>query len=294
MRLANAIDAYLDHLRGERNLAPNTVSAYGRDLTKLADFAADQQIVQLQEVDLPLVSSWLVELSKQKLGARSAARHLSTLRGFMRFVLQEGLVQDDPTILIERPRFGKQLPKPLAVEDVLALINAPDVSTETGRRDRAMLSLTYAAGLRVSELLRLERGDIDTTRGVVAAFGKGNKRRLVPLGSVSLTHLTEFLAQRRELGPPSALVFPSVHGKTYSRQMFWGLVKKYGLQCGLPGAVHPHRLRHSFATHLLAGGADLRSVQAMLGHSDVATTEVYTLVSSDHVQQSHRRAHPRG
>jgi integrase/recombinase XerD len=184
----------------------------------------------------------------------------------------------------------------LEVHEVMALIDAQPRSDLRSLRDRALLSLCYAAGLRVSELLHLKLGDLDLERGVVAAFGKGQKRRLVPLAAATLHHVEEHLqALRREraLGN-DGLVFPAPSGKPYSRQMFWKLVRRTAQRIGLPTHVHPHRLRHSFATHLLAGGADLRSVQVLLGHSDVATTEVYTLVTSEHLQRAHEKAHPRG
>jgi integrase/recombinase XerD len=218
-------------------------------------------------------------------------------------------MKSDPTALAARPKLGRKLPRPLTPEDVLLLIRTPDVSTLRGLRDRAMLSLAYAAGLRASELVTLRLGDVDARRGVVAAFGKGQKRRLVPLGELALAHLEEYRAalatSPRQPGAPatpstksgeasrSALLFPGTRGKALTRQAFWKIVRRHALAAGVPGAMHPHRLRHSFATHLLAFGADLRSVQTMLGHSDVATTEIYTHVTRDHVRSAYARSHPR-
>ncbi|NRA35281.1 MAG: tyrosine recombinase XerD [Polyangiaceae bacterium] len=301
MRLDSAIDAYLDYLRVERALAKNTVLSYARDLQKLAVFVESHSDGALDDLDLAQVSAWLGSLSEAGLGTRSAARHLSALRGFAKFLVSEGELKKDPTSLAARPRIGRKLPKPISVSDIKRLIEVPGDDWR-GRRDRAMLSLSYAAGLRVSEVLRLELGDIDLARGVVAAFGKGGKRRLVPLGEVAIRHLREYLdardniesGSRRKLPPRSSLIFPSPSGKPFSRQSFWKLVKRSAQKAGLGDTMHPHRLRHSFATHLLAGGADLRSVQAMLGHSDIATTEIYTHVSRDHIARAHQSAHPRG
>lgn len=294
MELGAAVDLYLDHLRVERALAANTVENYGRDLNGFVMHCADQGALTIADVDLPRVQSWLRSLHTKQLSARSAARHLSSLRGFMRFLLHEGEARDNPTHLVDRPKAGRRLPKPISESDMLTLVGQPDPSTARGARDRAMLSLTYSAGLRVSELLRLKIGDIDRGRGVVSALGKGGKQRWVPIGEVALQHLDEYLATRRAQGRDSELVFVSPRGKPWTRQMFWKVIKRYARLADLGEDLHPHRLRHSFATHLLAGGADLRLVQAMLGHSDIATTEVYTHVSDTRVQEAHRRAHPRG
>jgi len=220
----------------------------------------------------------------------------------MKFLLREGVLSSDPTELSARPRFGRRLPRTLSEAEVLRLLAAPDLSTLRGLRDRAMLSVTYAAGLRVSELVGLTAGDVDLNRGVVSAFGKGGKRRLVPLGNLTLDHLQEYLKARAEGGPAVAtrprkagpdVLFPSPRGGALTRQGFWKIVGRYARGIGIRGRVYPHQLRHSFATHLLTGGADLRSVQTMLGHASVTTTEIYTHVSGDHVRNAHRRSHPR-
>ena len=303
MSLDSAIDAYLDHLRVERALSSNTTQAYASDLEKLARFAEAQGVSRAEDMDLGLVTAFLGELAKQGLGARSAARHLSALRGLARFLVEEGVLKRDPTARAARPRLGRRLPRPLDASDMEKLIEAPEPTTLRGLRDRAMLSVGYAAGLRVSEIVGLKLGDVDLQRGIVAALGKGQKRRLVPLGEVALAHLEEYLAarERDEAQRPVrkrstsdvAVLFQSPRGGALTRQGFWKIVAHYARVAGIRGAVHPHRLRHSFATHLLTGGADLRSVQTLLGHANVATTEIYTHVSRDHVKQAHRRAHPR-
>lgn len=305
MRLDAALDSYLQHLRVERALSPNTVMAYGRDLGKLVLHADGLGITELSGLDLGLISGWIRELSRAGLGPRSTARHLSAARGFCKFLMREGELRADPTELAARPRFGRKLPRALGEAEMVTLIEAPPADTLRGLRDRAMLSLMYAAGLRVSELISLTLGDVDRARGIVSAFGKGKKRRLVPLGEVALDHLAAYLEARathavseaRRRGgspsPTSQFLFPSPRGGRLTRQAFWKIVGRTARGAGIRGHVHPHQLRHSFATHLLSGGADLRSVQTLLGHASVATTEIYTHVSQERVQQAYRKAHPR-
>jgi integrase/recombinase XerD len=296
MQLGTLVDSYLDHLRVERALSAHTLAAYGRDLNGFTLFCEERGLDTAKSIERGCIQDWLRALEERGTSARTAARHLSSLRGWLKFLRQEGLLETDPSALVARPRLGRRLPRPLAVDQVLALIERAKSGSLRELRDRALLSLCYAAGLRVSELLNLHLGDLDLDRGVVAAFGKGRKRRLVPMAEVTILHLVEYLERlrrERELDR-KALVFPSRRGTAYSRQMFWKLVKRCARQAGIDEHVHPHRLRHSFATHLLAGGADLRSVQSLLGHSDIATTQVYTLVSQDLLTKTHRKTHPRG
>ena len=305
MRLDAALDFYLQHLRVERALSQNTVMAYARDLAKLLAFAEASEVSQVEGIDLGVVSGWIREMSRAGLGPRSTARHLSSARGLCKFLMREGVLRADPTALSARPRFGRKLPRALGESEMVTLIEAPPSDTLRGLRDRAMLSLMYAAGLRVSELVSLTLGDVDRARGVVSALGKGKKRRLVPLGEVALDHLAAYLEVREvdaaqkaaRLGSTSPkvsqILFPSPRGGKLTRQAFWKIVGRTARGAGLRGHVHPHQLRHSFATHLLSGGADLRSVQTLLGHANVATTEIYTHVSQDRVRQAYRKAHPR-
>lgn len=298
MALEHDIDAYLAHLRIERALSKHTIDAYGHDLARLVAFLSDGEEVasvkDCRDLDLATVSAWLVHLSRSGLSSRSMARRLSALRGLVRFLIDEGQLDRDPTELASAPRLGRALPSSLAEHEVMRLIEAPDPSTPRGLRDRAMLSLTYASGLRVSELIHLQLGDLDRSRGVVSPLGKGGKRRLVPVGEIALDHLDAYLEARPELTDGlNTLLFPGPSGKPLTRQAFWKIVRRYGRAAGVPEDVHPHSLRHSFATHLLAGGADLRSVQTLLGHASIATTEVYTHVSNEHVRRAHQTAHPR-
>jgi integrase/recombinase XerD len=295
MDLDPLVDAFLDYARVERGLSRNTIESYARDLAGFGQFLHAERVTDFEAIDLAVVSQWLQSLTARGLSPRSSARHLSALRGLMRFLVREDHLERDPTRLAARARLGRRLPRPLSVEQVLRLIDAPDISKPRGLRDRAMLSLMYSSGLRVSELIGLKLRDLDLGRGVLAAYGKGGKRRLVPMGEVALAHLAEHLAAQPN--PPQAAsggwVFHSPRGKPWTRQMVWKLVGRYARGAGLPGHVHPHRLRHSFATHLLAGGADLRTVQTLLGHADIVTTEIYTHVSLATIQDEFRKSHPR-
>jgi integrase/recombinase XerD len=291
----SVLDAFLDYARVERGLSRNTIESYARDLNGFLAFLKAQAIDDFEQVDLGVVSHWLRSLTERGLSPKSSARHLSALRGLMRFLVREDELEADPTELAARARIGRRLPRPLSVEQVLRLIETPDPQRVRGLRDRAMLSLMYASGLRVSELLGLKLRDVDLSRGVLAAYGKGGKRRLVPVGEVALQHLEAHLAAQpaaRRLAA-EGWVFHRPSGKPWTRQMVWKLVSQHARSAGIPGRVHPHRLRHSFATHLLAGGADLRSVQTLLGHSDIVTTEIYTHVSPATLRAEYERSHPR-
>ncbi len=289
------VDAYLDHLRLERGLAANTVGAYATDLGKLIDLAQGLGITDPRAVDLDTIAAYLSSLGKAGIGARSAARHLSALRGFFRFLVRERAIEADPTAIVDRPRIRRKLPVWLDHDEVERLLAAPDDSTPRGIRDRAMLQLMYAAGLRVSELVGLRLAALDLRRGLVSVVGKGGKARLVPIGEVAMTALEAWLRDVRPglVGPTETLVFVSPRGRAFTRQGFWKLVQRYARGVGINKPISPHKLRHSFATHLLQGGADLRSVQAMLGHADISTTEIYTHVADDHVRKVHQRTHPR-
>ncbi len=292
MQLAGWIDAYLDHLRVERALATNTLEAYARDLNALAARVGDKDVTRIDSADL---SELLSHNVRRGFGARSSARQLSGLRGFFRFLVREKAIGADPTTLVDRPKLGRRLPRVLSFEEVERLLATPDVTKPRGLRDAAMIHLMYASGLRVSELCSLTVADLDTQTGVVRAFGKGGKRRLVPVGEVALDHVTRYLRDvRAKTAPPKCTaLFVSPRGARFSRQGFWKLLKRYAVGAGITTPISPHKLRHSFATHLLRGGADLRAVQAMLGHADLGTTEIYTRVAQDHVRAAYKRAHPR-
>ncbi len=295
MNLHGWVDAYLDHLRVERALSPRTLEAYARDLAKLCALGEAQGVDTPTNLDPALVSSYMVELGRQGIGARSACRHLSAVRGFMKFLLRERVLSTDPASLVERPRTTRKLPRVLSVDDIRLILDAPDNTTFRGLRDRAMLHVMYAAGLRVSELVGLRLSDIDRTKGLVLALGKGGKRRIVPLGEMALDAVDAYLKVRS--AHPKALattaLFLSPRGKPLTRQGVWKLLGIYARGVGISKPSSPHKFRHSFATHLLEGGADLRSVQALLGHANIVTTEIYTHVTDDHLRTVYKKTHPR-
>jgi integrase/recombinase XerD len=296
------VDLYLDQLRVERALSQHTLFAYSRDLAKLVAHAEASDITAPGQIDLGVISSWLSSLTQSGLSARSLARHLSAARGWMKFLAREGFLKRDPTMLATRPKIGRKLPRTLSERDVLSLIQAPDIKTLRGLRDRAMIALAYACGLRVSELVRLELGDVDLDRGIIAAFGKGQKRRLVPIGEQALEWLRTYLETRTLAeganpqphdSPRKAILFPSPRGGPLTRQGFWKIIGGHARAVGIRGRVYPHQMRHSFATHLLVGGADLRTVQTLLGHVDISTTEIYTHVTHEHIRKAYDKSHPR-
>ncbi len=305
MDLAPHVDAYLDHLRVERGLAANTLEAYASDLRKFATFAEAalaRRGGELAEIDAGDVAAFMVKLSKEGLSARSSSRHLSAVRGFFRFLVRERTLEVDPTALVDTPKLARKLPVYLTVPEVDALLAAPDPSTPRGLRDAAMITLMYAAGLRVSELVGLRVGDLDLARGTVSPLGKGGKRRVVPIADTAAALVRRWLDEVR----PSVLaalpdtkrrtdvVFVSPRGGPLTRMAFWKNLRVHLLTAGIAKKISPHKLRHSFATHLVAHGADLRAVQTMLGHASVQTTEIYTHVARDHVRRAHAEAHPRG
>jgi integrase/recombinase XerD len=288
------VDAYLDYLRVERGLSNNTLEGYAHDLARFCEHAASAGVVTVEELSTSMVASFMVQLGKDKLSPRSATRYLSAIRGFCRFLVRERLLDNDPCELIDRPKVGGRLPVYLSLSEVLALLQAPDDSPR-GMRDKSMLQLMYAAGLRVSELVNVAVGDVDRRRGIVQVLGKGGKRRLVPFGDVALASIEAYLPLRnaQKNAQRSHALFLSNRGRAMTRQAFFKRVKHYAQLAGIKKNVSPHKLRHSFATHLLQGGADLRSVQAMLGHVDISTTEVYTHVAGEHLQRTYKKAHPR-
>jgi len=290
------IDAYLDHLRVERGLTKNTLEAYSRDLGELARHVSDEVAEDPRRIDGGVVLDFVVSASRRGKSARSSARQLSALRGFFRFLVRERAIETDPTELVDRPRLARKLPRVLTHEDVERLLAAPPLDTARGVRDSAMIHLMYASGLRVSELCALKLGDLDRRVGTVAPLGKGGKRRLVPVGQVALERIDQYVELVRVHAKGATTdphLFLSPRGKRFTRQGLWKLLKAYARACGITAPISPHKLRHSFATHLLRGGADLRAVQAMLGHADLGTTEIYTRVAQDHVRAAFEKAHPR-
>ncbi len=294
-RLEPAISRFLRHLQVERGLAANTLTAYSLDLRKFAAFCAQRKL-SLQSASRDAILDFLSGLYHRKLSSRSVARHLATLRVFFRFTVADGLLRDEPTINLESPRVWKSLPVFLSIPQVEKLLAMPDARTPLGARDAAMLEVLYSTGLRVSELVGLRLAELDLALGCVRCVGKGNKERLVPLGRAAVNSLQHYLAEPRARllrGRSSPFVFVNHHGSKMTRVGFWKVLKSYGRRAGLPPKLSPHKLRHSFATHLLERGADLRSVQAMLGHVDISTTQIYTHVTQERLRQIYRAHHPR-
>jgi integrase/recombinase XerD len=290
------LDRYIDFLMVEKGLAAQTIEAYSRDLVRYISFLVESGRATVSEADTPLILKYLISMREDGLNARSRARHLVSIRGFYRFLAQEEILPSDPSRLIDLPKSGLKLPDVLTIDEVKRLLDAPDPKKPSGCRDAAMLELLYAAGLRVSELITLKLHDVNLTAGYVRVFGKGAKERVVPIGQYAQEKIRRFITGARQAllkDRISATLFVARAGKPLSRQGFWKLIKRYGLRAGLRKVITPHTLRHSFASHLLEGGADLRAVQTMLGHADIATTQIYTHVARDHLKYLHQKFHPR-
>ncbi|MBK1719556.1 site-specific tyrosine recombinase XerD [Thiocystis violacea] len=291
------IEGFADLIWMERGLSQNTLAAYQSDLRAFAQWLAEQRgrgLVEAQRLDL---LDYLALLSIQGRKPRSSARLLSCLRQFYQQALRRGLIGEDPSALVDAPKLGRPLPKSLSESEVEALLRAPDTLDTRGHRDRTMLEVLYASGLRVTELVTLTPSQVSLTQGVVRIVGKGGKERLVPLGEEACSWLRDYArGPRMDLlgGRVSDYLFPTSRSDCMTRQAFWLLIKRYALQAGVVKSLSPHTLRHAFATHLLNHGADLRVVQMLLGHSDLSTTQIYTHVARERLKQLHARHHPRG
>jgi integrase/recombinase XerD len=291
------LDLYLDYVTVERGLATNTRASYSGDLRKFCAFLTERGLSSWAEVGPAEVMSYLTRLQAQRIAARSRARLLSTLRGFFRFLVRDHHLAGNPVAHLTSPRLRRHLPAVLSVGEVERLLAQPDDSTLQGQRDAAMLELLYATGLRVSELVNITVGRVNLEVGFVVALGKGSKERIVPIGEVAIGSLRDYMlgARGRFLrGRLRDALFVTRRGQAMTRQGFWKLVKRYALKAGIHKRITPHTLRHSFATHLLERGADLRSVQMMLGHADISTTQIYTHVARERLKRIHHMYHPRG
>jgi integrase/recombinase XerD len=292
---AQPLKAWLDHLRVERGLSENTLVAYGNDLGKLARYAEarGRRLLELGQAEL---ADFVGSLRGQGLSARSQARHVHSLRGFFRFALREGLLERDPMENLRPPKAFRALPRYLTPAQVEALLRAPDVSTPVGLRDRAILEVMYATGLRASETTGLRAESLDLELGLARVLGKGRKERLVPLGREARRWVRRYLSEARAVlarDRASPALFLSNRGQALSHMGLWGLVRRHALAAGVAGVLTPHVLRHSFASHLLERGADLRALQAMLGHADISTTQIYTHVTRERLRQLYDKFHPR-
>ena len=291
-----ALDGFLIHLRTERRLSPNTVDAYGFDLRRFGAFVGARGVA-LERFDRGDFLAFLGSLRGAGLSARSSARSVSSVRSFFRYLVREGILPESPVSEVRAPRIGRPLPRYLTVSEVVSLLSAPDRATPEGLRDRAILALMYASGLRASETVTMRLENVETNAGFLRILGKGGKERVVPVAGAALDALREYLESGRPrfAGPKAGnALFLSRRGRPITRQTLWNRVVFWAKAAGISRAVTPHTLRHSFAGHLLAGGADLRAVQAMLGHADIATTQIYTHVTPERLRETHRRHHPRG
>jgi integrase/recombinase XerD len=280
----------------EKGLSANTRAAYSSDLELFNGWLLERDIA-LPSAGHGLILDHLAWRLNSGYQARSTARLLSGLRGFYRFLLREGLITQDPTLQVELPQLGRPLPKSLSEADVEALLAAPEVTEPLGLRDRAMLEVLYACGLRVTELISLTLEQVNLRQGVLRVFGKGSKERLVPLGEEAMHWIERYVREGRGFllaGKPSDVLFPSLRGEQMTRQTFWHRIKHHARVAGITKSLSPHTLRHAFATHLLNHGADLRVVQMLLGHSDLSTTQIYTHVARARLQELHAKHHPRG
>ena len=292
------IEDYIHFIRVERQLSANTLASYRRDLEAYAaHLQEEQQLKGFNEVTRENILLHLENLRAAGKTARTVARHISSIRSFHQFLLREKVTTTDPTVHLEMPQLEQKLPKVLSVEEVDALIAAPDCSKPQGIRDVAMLELLYASGMRISELIGLDVEDVHLTMGFVRVFGKGGKERIVPLGRGALSALSKYLERARyELQgsyPKTNALFINQRGKRLTRQGCWKLIKQHAQQANIQKELTPHVLRHSFATHLIENGADLRAVQEMLGHADISTTQIYTHVSKSRLSEVYKQFHPR-
>jgi len=290
------IQRFLDHGSIERGLSKSTVASYGRDLAQFAAFLEKRGVSEPARIDEPCMVAFLDVLKKNNYASTSVARKISAVRSFIKFLCSERYITKSPLLEFQTGRPPLRLPKSLDLEEVMRLLDAPKVADHLGLRDKAMLETLYATGLRVSELIGLKVEDVSLKMGFVRCIGKGNKERVVPLGEVAVEFIATYLDRvrgRLTRGAISEYLFLTMQGRPMSRVMFWKIIKKYASLAGTTKPVTPHTLRHSFATHLLERGADLRSIQEMLGHASIATTQVYTHVSREHLREIYNESHPR-
>jgi len=291
------IDEYLNFLAIEKGLSLNTLEAYSRDLNRYSEFMENRGIKNIREITSDDVISYLGSLRKNGLTANSVNRGLAAVRGFYKYLLRENVMDENPVANIELAKIWMRLPDTLSKDEMNLLLEQPEAKTLLGIRDRAMLELMYATGIRVSELISLTVNSINWQVGYLVVVGKGSKERIVPVGKSAIDYMTQYVNEGRLKllkGKRTNFFFVNRSGNGLTRQGFWKIIKKYATKSGLHKKIHPHTFRHSFATHLLEGGADLRSVQVMLGHSDISTTQIYTHVTRERLKEIHKKYHPRG
>jgi integrase/recombinase XerD len=295
--MERVLNQFLNYLIVEKGLSKNTLSAYSHDLSRFLDHLRQKGIQDILKVGKFDVRAFLLALKRQRFSSKTIVRYLVAIRTFFRFMTQEGILEVNPVEELESPKMDKTLPQILTLKEVDQLLEQPDLQTSLGVRDRAMLEMLYATGVRVSELVQLRINQVNLEGGYVLVCGKGSKERIVPLGSEAMKWAALYLKTARiklAKGRESPFLFINRSGKGMSRQRFWRTIKMYGQRAGIRKRITPHLLRHSFASHLLERGADLRSVQMMLGHVDISTTQIYTHVTGERLKKIHQRYHPRG
>lgn len=290
------LDHYSNYLAVEKGLAKNTLESYRRDLNKFLSFIKKQGISKPHDVNRDALNGFLAELKKNGHATSTISRCVASIRSFFNYLLQEGIIEQNPALELESPRIEKKLPHVLSTKEINQLLDQPLPGKHNGLRDKAMLELLYASGIRVSELVSLNVTDFDARVGYLRCRGKGMKERIVPIGSVAVNYVNDYLKKSREKllkNNGETALFVNQHGNRLTRQGFWKILKKYARKCDIKGDITPHTLRHSFATHLLENGADLRSVQEMLGHSDISTTQIYTQITRKKIREVYDKTHPR-
>ena len=294
--MENLIDQFLDYLSVERGLSSNTIESYGRDLRKYVDFLKRKGIGSIEGSSRKDITSFMMKLKDKGLSANSISRNLVAIKVFYRFLMRERIIKDDPASVLDSPKLWKKLPDVLSLSEVEKILDAPDTKDPREIRDRAALELMYATGMRVSEVANLRIEGINRDLGIVRCLGKGQKERIVPVGKSAMKALDIYLQKSRSRllkNKTSPYIFITQQGKKMSRVSFWKIIKKYTKLCSINKRITPHTLRHSFATHLLERGADLRVVQELLGHSNISTTQIYTHINKDRLKSIHAKYHPR-
>lgn len=292
----NLVREYIDYLKIERGLSENTLESYGRDLRQYLVYLKTNNITSLSETTKTTIITYLFYLQKKGKASSTISRNLASIRSFYQYLVNEQYIKKDPTLNLESPKMEKRLPKVLTVKEVDLLLKQPDIREPLGLRDKAMLELLYATGIRVSEMISLNIDNINLEMGYIRCMGKGSKERIIPVGNIATRYLREYLAGSRQTllkDSSEQALFVNHYGNRLTRQGFWKIIKAYAQKANINTKITPHTLRHSFATHLLENGADLRSVQEMLGHSDISTTQIYTHLTRKRIREVYEKTHPR-
>jgi len=291
------IDFFLFHIKLEKGLSENTVNSYSTDLVLFVKNLEKDRVFSISDIKTSHILSWFAQMKNEGIKSRTIARRLSSVKGFFLFLFENNIINSNPADALDTPKTGTRLPDIFSIPQLDKLLSIPDINTALGIRDKTMLELCYACGLRVSELLSLKLENIDLNLGFIRLTGKGGAERVVPAGEIALSWLKEYFEKSRPLllnGKINYFIFLNKNGKNLTRQRFWQIIRDYAIKAGFSGHFSPHTIRHSFATHLLEGGADLRSVQLLLGHKDINTTQIYTHLNATHIKSVHKKHHPRG